>query len=209
MTTRKLASTPRFGLADLTIATMLIYVAALLTMHVIRSDVDPIGEITSAYMSGSGSVLFLGALALLGLGQIALIVGLRRALSPSVALTAGLLLLSLWTLGTFFAILVPMDAPGTAATVAGRIAELNGPLHILALALAAPLISWGFTYDPEWRSLRTPALTLGLLMPPLFVLTAATLAAEVGVAGLVQRVFMAIGLVWFAIVAVHLRRRSI
>ena len=101
-----------------------------------------------------------------------------------------------------------MDQPGTEATIRGILAQLNAQLHILSLALGAVLMSWHYRQDEQWRSQAGLALTLSLAMLVLFIITAVTLAMNVGIAGLIQRIFIITSLAWFTLTAVHLRNLS-
>ncbi len=104
--------------------------------------------------------------------------------------------------------MLPMDTPGVPPTLPGRMAQINGPLHVLALAVGALLVSKSFMRDAVQRSGHPTGLALSTAMVILFFATAATLAANVGIVELAQRVFIVTATTWFALTAARLAQSS-
>jgi len=205
MSALETVSVPRSRLANFILATVAVFTAVLVAVHFLRADVDPTAQMTDAYQRGAYSAIYTAALLLFGAGQLALTLGLYHALSGSISSTIGVILLGYWAVGTLLLPILPAPQPGAPPTVMGTIAQINGPLHVLGLAVGAFLVSWRFKDDEAWRPARGAALILSGAMPLLFVFALVTRAPDAGFAGLTQRIFVVLALAWITLVALKLR----
>ena len=205
MSALETVSAPRSRLANFVLATVAIFAAVLVAVHVLRPDVDLTAQWINAYQQGAYSSLYTVALLLFGAGQLALAVGVYRALPGSISATTGVILLGYWAVGTLLLPFLQMPQPGAPPTVMGAIAQINGPLHIISLAVGAFLVSWQFKDDEALRPARGAALLLSGAMSLLFVFAAVTRAPEAGFAGLTQRMFVVLTLAWSTLVGLKLR----
>jgi hypothetical protein len=178
-------------------------------MHFLRTDVNPISQFTIDYTTGPFQFLMTSALLILSLASFALAIGLYQGISGPARSQIGIMFLGLWAVGLLIAGLAPMDSPDEPRTVAGTIAQLNGPLHVLSLVIGAILISRRFQYDERWRQLYSPAFFLSLVMLVEFIGVFITLATQSGIAGLSQRIFIATTLAWLSLTGMFLRSSAV
>jgi hypothetical protein len=194
------------ALALLTLASVALFVAALVALHLLRPDVPPLARGISHYANGPAGGLVRGAAAGLGLGGLALTAGLARGLAPAARSVAGLLLLGLWSAAQLVTAAFPIDAPGAPPTTAGAIHGLAGLSFVLPVA-AALLLARGYPRDPRWAGVARPARALGLALlaaaVALYVLIEPL--AGLGVGGLAQRVYWIVLLAWLTATALWLR----
>jgi hypothetical protein len=85
------------------------------------------------------------------------------------------------------------------------IAQVSAPLHVLSLAIGAILISRRFKQDDNWHSIHSISLALSLIMLVLFMGVGITTASGLKFAGLGQRLFIVIALIWLSLTSAHLR----
>ena len=137
------------------------------------------------YDLGSYEFLIASTFFSLGLGALALVIGLYRGITQSARTRKGLILLGIWGVGMLLAGIFPAnEASGTlphmtTVLVAGifPVEVLATPetsfswLHLFAilgslisLSLAAILLSRRFKQDENWRPIHRVALLLALLM---------------------------------------------
>src|SRR5215203_3793592 len=158
----------------------LFYIVAIAAMHVLRPhNVVLYGNTMSAYSVGPYGSISIAAFVALGLGALALAVGLRRAVVPSRALRVGCVLVGVfgvgWLLAGIFrfapdvASLEP-TIQGESTTIAGIIHGLAGFGGIFCLIAGMLVLSRAFERDERWRSFWLLSLTLGLATLLLFVL---------------------------------------
>jgi hypothetical protein len=177
-------------LAVVGIAVKFLTIAAL---HFLRPDVNPVLEPISNY--GVGPYGFLLTVADIGsvVATLALVFGLRGALSSR-----------------------PLRRLRTARwDLSDRCRRRNydrrhHPLHrrqyisFFCFPIAAILLSLRMGKDEQWRSLRPPALALSIVVVLTVILTIAGFNLGIGF-GVTQRVANVAVLVWMLVVALHLR----
>jgi hypothetical protein len=157
----------------------LFYVVAIAVMHVLRPhNVVLYGNTMSAYSVGPYGSISIAAFVALGLGALALSIGLRRAVVPSRALRVGSVLVGVfgagWLLAGIFRIAPDLASiepaiQGGAPTVSGTIHGLAGFGGIFCLIVGILVLSRAFERDERWRPFWLPSLALGLTTLVLFV----------------------------------------
>jgi Protein of unknown function (DUF998) len=186
-------------------AATIYYLVIIVAVHFLRPDINPIGQLTSAYKVGPYGFLMTSALFIFGLSQAALVIGLYQGVSEPARSRVGLALLGLWAVGNLIAALLVADQPGAPQTIAGAIAQLNGPFHVLSLVGGVILVSRRFKHDDKWRPLHRSASILSLVMLVEFISVSLTIATESGIAGLGQRILVVTALTWFILTTTRFR----
>ncbi len=193
-------------LASLSLVLTALFVLAILALHVLSAEVNPVVSGISYYaLSRYGCLLGL-ALASIGIGGSLLAFALWQA-THSVTGRIGLALLILWGLTSIMAALFPLDAPGAAPTLSGRIHGASG-MNFLLIVPALLFIELA----------RSKSASSALPRPPSFWLSWALLAAAIllfvfngplyslQIGGAIQRLYWLILVLWLAFKAASTRR---
>ena len=173
-----------------------IFVLAILILHLLPTGVNPMVSGISFYALTRYGYLLSLAFFSVSLSGIALSLALLPVVT-SPAGRIGLLLLSVWGLATVLAGIFPLDAPGSAPTLSGRIHNLAG-MSFLLFTAALLLIelsrsSGGFQLQ---RRSTTIWLTWMLLAAAvlLFVFNGPLYSMQIG--GLFQRLYWLVSVLW-------------
>ena len=161
------------------------FVIAVVALYFLNPAYDLISSFEGNYNFASYEFLVASTFFGLGLGSLALIIGLYQEMSRSAESRIGLLLLGIWSMGILIAGVFPANEGGstvphmTTVFIAGIFpveAEAYPEttfsfIHILAilgsffsLSLAAILLSWRFKHEEKWRSIRDFSSILALAM---------------------------------------------
>ena len=161
------------------------FVIAVVTLYFLNPSYDLIRSFEGNYDLGSYEFLVASTFFGLGLGSLALVIGLYRGMSRSVESWIGLLLLGICSVGIFIAGIFPANEGGstvphiTTVLIAGIFpVEVEAYpettfsfIHILAilvallsLTIAAIVLSWCFKREERWRSIYCFSLMLALVM---------------------------------------------
>jgi hypothetical protein len=185
------------------------FVVAIVVLHVLRSDLNPIQRPTSEYAVGPYGWLMTSAFFSMSVASWALVMGLYQGVSQPARSRIGLGLMGLWGVGLLIAMLFPIDLDGAPQTLSGAIHGINGPLAFLSLTAGVIFVSRRFKYDEAWRPVYRSALILSLVMLALFFATPVSIATESGLAGLFQRVYLVTFVTWFVLTATRLRSMAL
>ena len=128
-------------LATLSLVLTALFLLLILALHVLRPDVNPLVSGISYYALGQLGFLLGVAVACIGTAGILLAIALWPV-TPATAGRIGLILVMLWGLTSILAGLFPLDAPGAAPTLSGRIHGLTG-MNFLLIVPALLLIELG------------------------------------------------------------------
>lgn len=161
------------------------FVIAVVTLYLLNPAYDLFSSFEGNYNLGSYEFLVASTFFGLGLGSLALVIGLYQGMSRSVGSWIGLLLLGIWSVGILIAGIFPANEGGstvphmTTILIAGIFpVEVEAYpettfsfIHIFAilgaffsLTFAAILLSWRFKREERWRSTYRFSLTLTLVM---------------------------------------------
>lgn len=176
--------------------------AALVAMHVIQRDVDPLLQPISAYALGRGGFFFSIALTAWGASGWLLAAALANR-GPRLAQS----LLWVFGAGLMIAAVFPMDVPFPPTSWTIRALSWRGIVHIIGASLsslsfpvAALILAPSF---PDARFLRTIAVASALAVAAVFLLP----FVDVRWFGFAQRAMAANVLAWLVLVELSLMRR--
>ncbi len=199
-------------LSGVGVAGPLVGAAALVALHFVRPDVNDT-DLISAYAVGPYGWLMVAAFLALGIGALAVALGLRRAITPSRWSLVGSLLVGLFGVGFVLAGIFPVggcrdvecvarfesdtNLPITAAAMAHGVGALLG---ILLLIAGMFVLARAFKRDPRWQSFRRWTLVLG----PAALLQFGFPGEEI-VAVILMRTLVATLILWLLLAALRLR----
>jgi Protein of unknown function (DUF998) len=210
-------------LAALAIAGATLWAIALVALHFLAPQTNDTSTI-SEYAIGPHGGLYMAADVALGIGFLALALGVHGATRATMTLRIGSFLLAvnglMWIVGGLFVVdpecgravaaSVPCSEGGEPVTTHGAIHGLSGAIAILCLIVGMLLLSRAFKRDDEWRSCRPVSLALGLaalvqLVVGIFVLWGEGKPFD---AASSFRIFMATFALWLVLAAIRLRSIS-
>lgn len=183
----------------------LYFVIAILALHGLVRDHDPVTQMMSEYaLSPFGYLQATGFIAW-GAGYVALAFGLRAKLLPSRRSVAASVVLAIAGLSMFLNGIIPCD-PGCGNTTPLGILHsvLSFPFFIGSL-IAILLLLAPFESDQRWRPVHRAAVVIAAFTVVAFVVFFAQRAAQVPLTGVTQRLVVTSLLVWFLFVVNHLR----
>ena len=190
-------------LALLAIGGNVYYLSSVVAAHLLRPDVHPVSEPVSYYAVGPYGFFIGLAIFALGVGSLALTLGLHLGIAPPGRSRVGLLLLALYGVSQLVVALFSIDAE-SAKTTTGIVHNIAGNISFFCFPPAVILLSMGMGKDERWRSLKRPALALSLvvLVEAILVMVSANV---VGGFGLAQRLFLLTTVLWMLLAAIWLR----
>jgi hypothetical membrane protein len=195
-----------------------LFVATFLVEGATRANYDPLRHPVSSLALGDSGWVQGANFIVTGLLTLAFAVGLWCALQPGKGSTLGPLLVGVWALGLLGAGVFVTDPvsdypPGATDRLSGY--SWHGALHDLFsgpafVALAAACFVFGHWFAGRGeRGWAVYSAISGLVFVIAFVLTSAGFGQAAGLidlAGLLQRVAVAVGFGWLTLLAVQLRR---
>ena len=194
---------PRVKLfASATIVGVAAFTVVVAVFHLLRPDLKPSEDYISYYAVGRYGLLMVAAFIALGLGCLALAIGIRATMRGVVPLV-GCTLLGLAGVGLIVGGVARTDLEGQAVTTMGNVHVLGAAVvGLLGLFLSVMVLTVTFIMRSPWRSFRPLWLALALLMVVVFVAfgTISTTAAGLG-----QRVLVGAELLWLLVAASRLR----
>lgn len=142
---------------------VLVGIAAVVTLHVVRSDVDPVRQVLSEYANGPWGELMTLAFYALGAACLALALGVRATMDlggPQRALPA---LLGLAGCGLLVSGAFEVERPSVPDTLQETV-HSYGSVAAFVLIITAMILLWvACRSDPRWRSFRGLALALAAI----------------------------------------------
>jgi hypothetical protein len=208
LTDGRLASRDLSRLASLSIAGVTWFAVAIVALHALRPDLDPIVYATSQYAVGPYGWLMSSAFFSMSLASFALALGLARGVPAPARSRSGINLLCIWATGVLIAMMFPLDPVGVPPTLSHTIHQGTAPFTFLSLAVGMFLVSWRFKHDQHWMPLHRTALILSLIVLAAFVATFITFISGSAIFGLVQRITLAVAATWLLLTATRLRSES-
>jgi hypothetical protein len=183
-------------LAILSIIATIVFVLAILSLHFLSPEINPLTLGISFYALGSYRALFQFALCILGVGSLALTLAMWSG-TGSTAGRVGLVLLAIWAVTNVTAGIFPVDPIGSPPTVSGMIHNYSG-MNFLLLIPATILAE----LDRMRTTGPSPARSLGMLLAIAILIAAILLFAfngplyGLGIGGAVQRLYWIPVILW-------------
>jgi hypothetical membrane protein len=166
-------------------------------------------SIGNAGWTQRGNFMVFGAL------MLGFAIGLRRVLRTGRGSTWGPILFGIWGLCLIGAGIFVTDPglgypPGasTATTVHGILHSNISLVGFTSLTAACFVLARRDATDPAQRGWAWYSVATGLLFPALFVLTAVAVV-QGGPAGLLERIFVVVGLSWIVVLAIRLMSKKV
>ena len=188
-------------LALITIGGIVYFVVAVIVLHFLRPEYNPINHAVSNYAVGPYGYLMTAAFYALALSVFALALSLFRNIALTNLSRVAILLLCLASSGMVVMGVFPGDvhALHPPATITGVIHWTAAGTSFLSIMIAAFLLSSFFKTDERWQVFQRPCFILALVMVGALLLYG-TLAL-IGWIGIGQRIYIAVCLLWLLVLA--------
>ena len=192
------------------------FVVAMLALHWLQPGLGLRDDAISYAVHGPYGWLVTVGLLALGLGSLALTVGIAWS-GPQRGMAAGRWLLAIWTAGVLLGAVFPADPPGNwnkPPSPAGAVHGMVSLVAFVALPLAGLLLALGLRRDQRWRPLGAWLLALALASTAALLAFLAALAPAIispgppVLLGLTERVLLVADTAWLAAAGIGLRRVS-
>lgn len=195
-------------LEGIVIACVAYYVVAVVALHVLRPEYDPVSRVTSNYAVGPYGYLMTATFFALAAALLALSLALSRTLVQQARTRVGLALLVAAALGVIVAGILPTDVTPDDSPVSatGLVHILAGVSAFLCITVAALVVSRKLDRDPKWRAAKQPALLLAFAIVVGLVIS--IVAQPLGGRGIGQRIFLGTVLLWLLFMAARLGRAA-
>jgi hypothetical membrane protein len=195
-------------LGAIVIACVTYYALAVVALHVLRPEYDPISRVTSNYAVGPYGYLMTATFFAIAAALLALSFGLSRTLASTARSRVGFALLSAAGAGAVIAGVFPTDVTpdDSPVTIIGGVHILAGVAAFVCVTAGTLLVSRRLDRDPEWRASRRPAFFLALVIVAGFLLS--VIAQSLGGRGIGQRFFLGTVLLWLLFMAIRLRTHA-
>ena len=174
------------------------FVVAGVALHFLDSALDPVEVYMSDYALGPYGWLMKSAFFAVGLGTIAIGLGLRATLAAGKRVTPAVVLVIVAGIGFLVAGTFntdPYDA--VQETTSGSIHLLGALVLFLSLVISAWLLRGVFSRDRRWQGLTSTTLWFAIALTATFVFM---FVGPLG-AGLDQRIFVVVVMSWLAFLA--------
>jgi Protein of unknown function (DUF998) len=179
---------------------------AVMLLHAIRGDIDPLRQVMSEYANGSHGPLMTVVFYAFGLSSLALAFRLRRAIERPGITKLFPLLLFLAGLGLIAAGIFEVERPLVPDSVEELIHSDATVVAFVMLIASMFLFSLATRSDPRWWSFRwTSAILAGVAA---LSAMATPFTQESGLSGAVQRLLGISVLLWFVLTALHVRSKA-
>ncbi|HKF35532.1 MAG TPA: DUF998 domain-containing protein [Ktedonobacteraceae bacterium] len=181
------------------------FIVAVVALHVLRPELNPIRHAVSNYAIGPFGFLMTSAFFTLALSECALALGLARSLTTSRAALASVLLLYLAGAGMAVTGIFPGDVKSLhpPATTTAVIHWTGASISFLSLMIATFLLSSCYKSDVRWQSFHHLAFALAVII--VLALGIFGILAIAGWVGIGERIYIATSVLWLLLVSMRLR----
>jgi hypothetical protein len=180
---------------------------AMVVLHIVRTDLDPVRQVMSEYANGRFGWFMTAAFYAMGLACVALAVRLGRAVVRRRLSVAVRVLLGLGGLGLILAGVFEVERPAVPDTV-DEIIHSDATLTAFTLIITAMLLfAVVIRRDPRWRDFRRLAAALAILAAIAGAFS--PFAGQTTWSGLAQRVLGLTVVAWLLLCALHIRFGSL
>lgn len=182
-----------------------VFTLGVLSLHVLRSDVDVTIHKISDYAVGPWGGLMTAAFAGASLGCLMLALGFARSCAGSIPGRLCSAMFALASVGLAATAAYPTDKPGAPVTSVGDIHRISFLVNVASIVLAAILTTVVASRDARWRKHRLPAALLALLL--VIAVVVQFRALYQGIAhGVANRFVIGTMVIWLVVTATRLRR---
>lgn len=129
----------------------LMFLAALVALHLLRTDLSPVADYVSDYANGPYGGLFTSTAIVHGAGNLTMAYGLWHAVARSRAGRWGVVLLAVAALGMVVGGAFPTDPPGATSTTVGLIHRVAATVAFPVELVAVGVLVEVFRLRPQWR----------------------------------------------------------
>ena len=179
---------------------------AVMLLHVLRGEIDPMRRVMSEYANGSHGPIMTVVFYAFGLSSLAMAVRLRRAFESRAVSRLISVLLALAGLGLIASGVFEVERPLVPDTVEEMI-HSNATVVAFTLLIAAMLLfSAASRNDARWWTFRWTSTAIAVAAAVAAMAT--PLTAESGWSGAVQRLLGGTVLLWFLLTAVRVRGKA-
>lgn len=192
------------GLALIAVIGIIFYVVVVVTLPFFRPEYSPLEQGISEYAVGPYGYFQVAAFWSLGLGSLALALGIHRTTASSRPAHLGSILVSAWGLCLVLSGVFPIDV-SPPVTPSGVIHSVVGTLATLFLIAGIFVLSVAFGRDARWSDFRSLSLMLALLALIASVGTGIAQSTGMVPPGLVQRALLAVLVIWLFLASLRLR----
>jgi hypothetical protein len=188
-------------LALIAIGGIVYFVVAIVVLHFLRPEYNPVNHAVSNYAVGPYGYLMTIAFYALALSLLALAFGLLHSIARTRLSRVAILLLCFASVGMVVMGIFPGDvhALHPPATIKGVIHWTAASISFLSIMIAAFLLSRSFRTDDQWQGYERSCYMLALAMVGALLLYG--ILALVGWIGIGQRVYIAVCLLWLLVLA--------
>jgi len=180
---------------------------AMVVLHIVRTDLDPVRQVMSEYANGRFGWFMTAAFYAMGLACVALAVRLGRAIVRRRLSVAVRVLLGLGGLGLILAGVFEVERPAVPDTV-DEIIHSDATLTAFTLIITAMLLfAVVIRRDPSWRDFRRLAAALAVVAAIAGAFS--PFAGQTTWSGLAQRVLGLTVVAWLLLCALHIRFGSL
>lgn len=194
------------GASLISIILALVCFGAVMLLHALRGDIDPLRQVMSEYANGSNGPLMTIVFYAFGLSSVALAFRLRRGIPRRG--TARLIpwQLALAGIGLIAAGVFEVERPLIPDTLEELIHSNASVAAFVLLITSMFMISFMCWNDARWWSFRWASLVLAVGAASAAMAT--PLTQETGLSGAVQRLLSLTVLAWFLLTALHVRSKA-
>lgn len=180
------------------------FVVAVVALHVLRPELNPISHAVSNYAIGPFGFLMTSAFFTLALSEFALALGLARSLTTSRGALLSMLLLNLAGAGMVFTGIFPGDVKSLhpPATTTAVIHWISASISFLSLMIATFLLSNCYKTDVRWQSFHHLAFVLAVTI--VLALGMFGILAIAGWVGVGERIYIATSVLWLLLASIRL-----
>jgi hypothetical protein len=201
--------------ASIAIGGCSVFIIAVVLLHFLRPDLDPVTNFASNYLIGSYGWVMLVAFLGLGIGLFGLAMAFYEAYSPELRPWTGIILLGIAASTVVLSGIFPDFSSEKDFALLTQLEQISALVHLfagligfVAIVIAALLISNRLRKAGLLPNFYAALMWLAILIPVLF-LTMLFFGEGLGIIGVIQRIFLTVVLSWLMLAAAGIRSGAI